>query len=225
MADFLLLTKVLLYVAAVVGGLAVAVTVGLTAGNFHGCCILYAPIVEDTASPTYQWLIKCSSNSNCHFPIGVGVAAVVYGVIYGGYCAYTLISRTRNGKDMVVLPSLLLNGVLSLLTLVCGAMVSVGYNNFCAQVKDVIFYGYEFGTCSHYQSSAGYKKGDNDGMPFDTFMTAAQISLWALFGVWTVLTGLTILRMRLNSREGRPATLPKLPWKRSGNDEMTSPVI
>eukprot|EP00058_Branchiostoma_floridae_P024672 XP_002610162.1 hypothetical protein BRAFLDRAFT_77080 [Branchiostoma floridae] len=99
MADFLLLAKVLLYTAVVVGGLAVAVTVGLTAGNFHGCCILYAPIVKDTASPTYQWLIKCSSNSNCHFPIGVGVAAVVYGVIYGGYCAYTLISRNRNGLD------------------------------------------------------------------------------------------------------------------------------
>ncbi|XP_078591920.1 transmembrane protein 179B-like [Branchiostoma floridae x Branchiostoma japonicum] len=225
MADFLLLAKVLLYTAAVVGGLAVAVTVGLTAGNFHGCCILYAPIVKDTASPTYQWLIKCSSNSNCHFPIGVGVAAVVYGVIYGGYCAYTLISRNRNGKDMVVLPSLLLNGVLSFLTLVCGAMVSVGYNNFCTQVQDVIFYGGVYGTCSYYQNSFGYRNGDNDGLPFHTFMTAAQISLWALFGVHVVLTGLTALRMRLNSREGRPTTLPKMPWKGAGNDEMTSPVI
>ncbi|XP_046576466.1 transmembrane protein 179-like [Haliotis rubra] len=193
--DVQLLVQTFLYAANIVLGLAVAVPLGITIGDFNGQCILYAHI--DWNSLTFM----TSNVVNCRFGIYVSVCfCVLYAL---GMIFYHVYLLTRNdpsiGSKMWVFPFIVVNSVVAFVTFISSCIISVGFKTFC----DGFLKGREMG---HIISSCadGEKftwNADYRTHSFYTYLTVTQIATWSTLLVWVLLVIEGIIRFLRNRRQ------------------------
>ncbi|XP_067682111.1 transmembrane protein 179B-like [Haliotis asinina] len=198
--DVQLLVQTFLYVANIVIGLAVAVPLGITLGDFNGQCILYADI--HWHSYIHVSYIP-SSVVNCRFSIYVSVClCVLYGIGMTFYHVYLLTRKDPMiGSKMWVFPFIVVNSVFAFVTFISSCIISVGFKTFC----DGLLKGREKG---HIMESCAYGervkwnayKGDYRTHNFYTYLTVTQIATWSTFLVWVLLIIQGIIRFVKNRR-------------------------
>lgn len=226
--DFHIFVQSLLYFFLFFSGLIVSITTGVNRNKFKGDCILFATFTVSSTDKN-SVVMHSSDVANCEFPVYFGVFGMtLYGLGMGIYNMYAVCKSRRDqtiGSQMWVMPFLLLNILLTIVTIIVAFIVSVGYAIFChnyLEKKTV------FDKCSQGQNrdwiSLNNKSTFNPGY-YVTFMSIAMFGSWSgvLFQLIQVTLGL--LRFRRNRKlrgmapqrlqEETPATNPTTERKNS----------
>ena len=142
-------------------------------------------------------------STNCNFPIYLSVfACIFYGLGLGCYTAYATkksVKTPSTGSQMWVMPFLLLNSAIGLVLLVAAPMISVGFKQFCDQLKKV----YSINSCEDKQDLEW--KNISSGEKFNTgyyyrLLVAAEVACWTAFLLFLLQVMLGFLRFHRNRK-------------------------
>lgn len=141
----------------------------------------------------------------------------------GIYYLYALCrSRTDPsiGSQMWVMPFLLVNVVLSFVTLIVACMLSVGFKDFCDGVEENV-------KCSDGEKKDWINKSKDDEKykpgPYTAFMSTAMAAAWLCLLVQLMQIALGILRFIRNRRQrGSTGDKSTADTKKFGNVEPTA---
>lgn len=199
--DFHILAQSLLYFFTCISGVIVAVTTGVNRNKFDGSCILYATFTKDTSGA----VMHSSDVANCEFPVYYGVFGMTfYGLLMGCYYMYAVYKSRRDqtiGSQMWVMPFLLLNVLLTVVTIVVACMVSIGFAVFCDHYLDV---KPSYSKCADGQNTEWrHVKDDTKFNPgyYVNFMSIAMFGAWAGVLIQLIQVALGILRFRRNKKQ------------------------
>ncbi|XP_014676173.1 PREDICTED: transmembrane protein 179B-like [Priapulus caudatus] len=185
--------QILLYVATLVGGAAVFLSLSTTTRDFNRECILYAePLLEvsqleENGSSLITVLLesKWGTFSVCNYCTYVSVASAIYAFIWSWF--YLLCSNNKKKTrsmlahpSSIVIPSLVFSVIFCLLMVLASYLLTKGFYVFCRNLKQAT--GVD--ECKTLQT---YRwEGIEDGSSFYSLMFMAQVCGWLTAALWLI---------------------------------------
>lgn len=190
-----LLFSTVLYLSAFICGLIITVCLAIIKANVSGKCFLFMDDKQKTLFLTDEGAGKVVL---CDFELYLPTATLLYALIMTGYHGYASLVSFREqhiGRTMWIMPWLLLNSLITLVTFVAACIFSVGFHVTCIKLTS----DNENIRCSkkftEMFKSIKFTSFDN----YDAVMVV-QFAYWTSVAVWIAILIVSILRLLRNIR-------------------------
>lgn len=189
--DIQLVAQTIIYYTIMVFGSMVAIPIIITTNNFHGNCLLYADVANDRI--LFGNFATCTSVAYIHV-----TTCVIYGGIQASLYTYAVIKNLKGSEFTLIYHQavniivLCINIVITLLSLICSCVISVGFSRWCNSLllNASLHHGYHLQDCS---------KGEEldwqtiNGSTFHSCYSLATAASWLSLFSWLVQTALNML--------------------------------
>lgn len=199
--DIQVLVQSLVYLTIFVTGFVICVPLSVTVSRFDNRCILYTDFAWKNAS---YMSAAMSSSGLCLFPIVFALfTCIFYGLgmgLYNGYAALKTKDPTI-GYQMWIMPFLLVNSLILIVSLVAACIVSVGIKSTCDSFLEGRKLGSKLSACADADQINWHSKSKNmDQKNFYAYVKVAESCSWVVLLFWIVQVCLYIVRFLRNRR-------------------------
>ncbi|XP_064600752.1 uncharacterized protein LOC135466928 [Liolophura sinensis] len=126
----ILIVQTILYLAAFISGFAASISIGLTNTSLAGFCVF--SVILDKSNNYY---VNPELAASCQYPMAVAICTcITAGLAMAVFNVFKLCTQVDR-LQILLLPEILLNGIVSLMLLVSACLVSVGFSNFCHYIE------------------------------------------------------------------------------------------
>ncbi|XP_013388496.1 transmembrane protein 179 [Lingula anatina] len=194
------------YFLVFIGSACVSLSIGITQIKWNGRCLLFASGKwYHEGHWIFRWVSQTSTHTPCSFVSITSALSAVNAMLMFIYCMYTLLSKSRQGQDIVTLIPAVLSVLKTILLLACAIVISAGLAVFCEAITSNRNIA---PTCRDAQTNINWHTVD--GSNFYDITNFAQLAGWALFGCSLILNGILFFRLRQDLKSPRPSDLATL---------------
>lgn len=173
-------------------GIVVSVPTAIVVSSLSGNCPLYAQVTwPNQTLPDIQFKTRTPCDFVTYVSVVTGIGYSLGMVVYSGF---GLSKRNRNiGAQMWVMPFILINSAVTILTFIAACVTTVGLAQFCSSMVN----GGPFKSCGDGQKLS-FDKRPWDMSNYNDFFTTAQAAEWINFFLWLFQFVLTVARLLRN---------------------------